>query len=118
MCTVLLTAVIAQSFIIGLKNFISVVRISFIISVLSEDFICYIEHYSNIKIMPCDNTEIQTDIGKMLLGAWSKKVISAYAHDFSASRTSNIQAMYKFNLAMLEPYAEFLNVTFAVSESY
>ena len=65
--------------------------------------------------MPCDNTEIKTAVGKLLLGALSKKVISAY--DFSASQTSNIKAMSKFILAMLEPCAEFLNVTFADSES-
>ena len=66
--------------------------------------------------MPCDNAEIKTAFGKLLLGAFalSKKVISAY--DFSASQTSN-KATSKFNLAMLEPCAEFLNVTFADSKS-
>lgn len=68
--------------------------------------------------MSCGNSdEIKVAIGKMLLGACalSKKVISAY--DFSASRTSNIKAISKFKLEMLEPCAEFLNIPLADAES-
>lgn len=64
-----------------------------------------------------NDDEFKTAIGKLLVSACplSKKVISSF--DFKASRTSNIKALSKFKLDMLEPCAEFLNLKLADPEN-
>ena len=60
-----------------------------------------------------NDVEFKTAICKLLVSPCpqSKKVISSF--DFRAGRTSNIKALSKFKLDMLEPCDEFLNIKLA-----